>query len=83
MMIDQYPSWSVHAGFEMEIGHPGGFLPQLAQFPGVIMVRLERDLLVEQLFSQSLEKKSGDKAIKITLMGENDFRLWQSGDAVH
>ena len=81
VMVNDHPFRFVHARFKGEIRDPRGLFAQIALFPIIIMIRLQRNRLVEYFFGQLLQQQAGDQTIQIAFVGENDFRFGQQHHA--
>ncbi len=77
VMVDDDPIDFVEARFETEIADPTRALANLAHFPTVVMMSFERDVGIEKMFGEALQKQTGNEAVQITFVCEDDFRFWQ------
>ena len=73
VMVNDDPFWLVEPRFEREVRDPCGLFTQIALFPLVVMIRLQRDVRVEKFFGEPLEQHARSKAIEITFVRDDDF----------
>src|SRR5437899_3237387 len=76
-MIDDRPVALVEPRLKTQVADPGGCFARLPLPPGVVMIRFERHVDVEQLARQPLQKHARDQPIQIAFMGEDYVRFGQ------
>ena len=75
VMVNDDPIRLVEPRFECEIRDPCGFFAQIALFPLVVMIRLQRNVRVENFFGEPLEQRAREQSVEIAFVSDDDFRF--------
>ena len=73
VMVKDDPFRLVEPRFEREIRDPGGSFAQLALFPKIVVIRLERDVRAEKFFGKPLQQHTREEPVKVAFVGDDDF----------
>ena len=68
---------AVESILESQVADPGRGFAGLALTPGMIMVRLQRDIHLEKSPSQSLKQHAGNQSVQVALVLKYDLRFGQ------
>ena len=79
VMVEDGPLRLVEPRFEREVRDPRGAFAQLALFPEIVVVGLQRDVCVKKPSGEPLQQHAGNQPVKITFVREDDFGFYQIG----
>ena len=74
MVVNDRPVLLVEAGFESEVGDPGGLLARLALLPEIVVIRLEVHGIAEKFLGEPLQQHAGQQPVEVALVGDDHIR---------
>ena len=70
VMVNDHPIRLVEARLKSEVRHPGGPLAQIALFPKIVVIRLQRDVRAEKFLGEPLQQRTRQQSVEIAFVGE-------------
>ncbi len=77
MMVNDDPVLLVQARLKGEVRDPGGLFAQVALFPEIVVIGLQRNGLAEKLFGQPLQQHARQQTVQVAFVRDDHFRLGQ------